>query len=93
MFIESTAGNKTTLKPFTTLTVGDKLIVRLEIKIDRPMEYIHLKDLRAAGLEPINVISQYKYQGGLGYYESTKDLSTNFSLIISQQAPTYWSIR
>ncbi|MEP7322475.1 MAG: alpha-2-macroglobulin family protein [Saprospiraceae bacterium] len=78
MFVESTEGNKTTLKPFTTLAVGDKLIIRLEIKIDRPMEYIHLKDLRAAGLEPIDVISQYKYQGGLGYYESTKDLSTNF---------------
>lgn len=78
LFVESTDGNKTTLNPFTVLHVGDKVVVRLEIKVDRPMEYIHLKDMRASGLEPINVISQYKYQGGLGYYESTKDLATNF---------------
>ena len=37
-----------------------------------------MKDMRAAGFEPINVISQYKWQDGLGYYESTKDASTNF---------------
>ena len=42
------------------------------------MEFIHLKDMRAAGLEPLNVISQYKWQDGLGYYESTKDAATNF---------------
>jgi hypothetical protein len=42
------------------------------------MEYVHLKDMRASGFEPINVISTYKYQDGLGYYEATKDASTNF---------------
>jgi uncharacterized protein YfaS (alpha-2-macroglobulin family) len=42
------------------------------------MEYVHMKDMRAACFEPINVISQYKYQGGLGYYETTRDASTNF---------------
>ena len=58
--------------------IGDKIKVRIEIKVDRPMEYVHLKDMRASGFEPTNVISQYKYQDGLGYYESTKDASTNF---------------
>lgn len=61
-----------------TLKVGAKVIVRIELKVDRDMEYVHMKDLRAACMEPVNVISQYKYQGGLGYYESTKDASTNF---------------
>ena len=42
------------------------------------MEYVHMKDMRAAGLEPIHVFSGYRYQDGLGYYESTKDASTNF---------------
>jgi len=42
------------------------------------MEYVHLKDMRSSGFEPVNVISQFKYQDGLGYYESTKDASTNF---------------
>jgi uncharacterized protein YfaS (alpha-2-macroglobulin family) len=57
---------------------GDKVQVRIEIRVDRDMEYVHMKDMRASGFEPINVLSQYKYQGGLGYYESTKDVATNF---------------
>jgi uncharacterized protein YfaS (alpha-2-macroglobulin family) len=60
------------------LKVGDKIKVHIELKVDRDMEYVHMKDMRAACMEPINVISQYKYQGGLGYYETTKDASTNF---------------
>jgi uncharacterized protein YfaS (alpha-2-macroglobulin family) len=42
------------------------------------MEYIHLKDLRASGFEPVNVLSTYKWQNGAGYYESTKDVATHF---------------
>jgi len=34
--------------------------------------------MRAAGLEPTNVLSTYKYQDGLWYYESTRDAATNF---------------
>jgi uncharacterized protein YfaS (alpha-2-macroglobulin family) len=60
------------------LKIGDKVKVRIELKVDRDMEYVHMKDMRAACMEPVNVISEYKYQGGLGYYESTKDASTNF---------------
>ncbi len=58
--------------------VGDKLKVRIELRVDRDMEYVHMKDMRASGFEPMNVLSSYKWQGGLGYYESTKDASTNF---------------
>jgi len=61
-----------------SLQPGDKIIVRIELSVDRDMEFIHLKDMRASGLEPINVLSQYKWQGGLGYYESTKDVATHF---------------
>lgn len=66
------------LNSSTVLKTGDLVKVRLEISADRDMEYIHLKDMRSSGFEPLNVISQYKYQDGLGYYESTKDASTNF---------------
>lgn len=66
------------LKEGETLKVGDKVKVRIELKVDRDMEYIHMKDMRAATMEPVNVISEYRWQGGLGYYESTKDASTNF---------------
>ena len=37
-----------------------------------------LKDSRASAFEPLNVLSQYKYQDGLGYYQSTKDSATYF---------------
>ncbi|SFZ89290.1 Alpha-2-macroglobulin family protein [Flaviramulus basaltis] len=62
----------------TNLKVGDLVRVRIELRSDRNMEFLHMKDMRASGLEPVNVISQYKWQDGLGYYESTKDASTNF---------------
>ncbi|MFT7051914.1 MAG: hypothetical protein ACJAZK_002535, partial [Psychroserpens sp.] len=68
----------TEITPETDLKVGDLVRVRIELRCDRPMEFIHMKDMRAAGLEPITILSQYKYQDGLGYYESTKDASTNF---------------
>ncbi|SFV52675.1 hypothetical protein MNB_SV-13-1248 [hydrothermal vent metagenome] len=60
------------------LKVGDKVKVRIEIRVDRDMEYMMLKDSRASTFEPLNVISQYKYQDGLGYYQSTKDNATYF---------------
>jgi uncharacterized protein YfaS (alpha-2-macroglobulin family) len=60
------------------LHVGDKVTVRIVLRVDRDMEYVHMKDMRAAALEPVNVLSGYRWQGGLGYYESTKDASTNF---------------
>ncbi|MEB3344907.1 MG2 domain-containing protein [Aquimarina gracilis] len=62
----------------TNLQLGDLVRVRVELRSDRAMEFVHMKDMRASGLEPINVISQYKWQDGLGYYESTKDAATNF---------------
>jgi uncharacterized protein YfaS (alpha-2-macroglobulin family) len=60
------------------LKVGDRVKVRIVIKVDRDMEYVMLKDSRASAFEPIDVISQYKYQDGLGYYQSTKDNATYF---------------
>ncbi|MCL6295665.1 alpha-2-macroglobulin family protein [Jejuia spongiicola] len=62
----------------TKVQIGDLVRVRIELRSDRAMEFVHMKDMRASGLEPVNVLSQYKWQDGLGYYESTKDASTNF---------------
>jgi uncharacterized protein YfaS (alpha-2-macroglobulin family) len=81
LFIERNSDKGPVLEAITDgaqLKVGDKIKVRIELKADRDMEYVHMKDLRAACMEPVNVLSEYKYQGGLGYYESTKDASTNF---------------
>ena len=60
------------------LKVGDKVKMRIVLSVDRSMEFVHLKDGRAATMEPQNTISSYKYQGGLGYYEETRDAATNF---------------
>lgn len=60
------------------LKIGDKVTVRMILNTDRNMEFIHLKDMRAAGFEPLNVISGYEWKNNLGYYQSTKDASTNF---------------
>jgi TonB-dependent SusC/RagA subfamily outer membrane receptor len=69
------------LEPITkslAIKVGDLIRVRIELKADRDMEFLHMKDMRGSGLEPVNVISQYKWQDDLGYYESTRDASTSF---------------
>jgi hypothetical protein len=60
------------------INIGDKLRIKIQLSVDRPMEFIQMKDMRSSGLEPFNVVSQYKWQGGLGYYESTKDLASYF---------------
>ena len=60
------------------LKPGDKLKMRIIIRSDRDLEYVHLKDMRAACLEPANVLSGYQWQGGLGYYQTTQDASTSF---------------
>ncbi|MPS65341.1 MG2 domain-containing protein [Chryseobacterium sp.] len=62
----------------TPLKVGDKVTVRMILNTDRPMEFIHIKDMRAAGFEPVDVLSGYQWKSNLGYYQSTKDASTNF---------------
>ncbi len=61
-----------------TVAVGDELVVRLELRVDRDMEFVHLKDQRGSGTEPVNVLSGYRYQDGLGYYESTCDTASHF---------------
>jgi uncharacterized protein YfaS (alpha-2-macroglobulin family) len=58
--------------------VGDDLVVRIELRTDRDMEYVHLKDQRGSGVEPVNVLSTYRYQDGLAYYESTRDTASHF---------------
>lgn len=62
----------------THLKPGDLVKVKLIIKSDRDLEYVHVQDMRAAGFEPLNVLSGAKWNGSFGYYESTRDASTDF---------------
>ncbi len=81
LFVQRDTPNGPGIEPLTaktTLKPGALLKVRLVIKNDRQMEYVHLKDSRASGFEPIAVLSGYKYRNGLGYYEAPRDASTDF---------------
>lgn len=81
LFVETNSDRGPVLTPVNNgdkLKIGDRIKVRIELRVDRDMEYVHMKDMRASCMEPVNVLSNYKYQGGLGYYESTRDASTNF---------------
>lgn len=69
------------LKPVSLtddIHTADKVIVRLVVTADRSMDFIHLRDLRPAGLEPANQVSGYKIMSGLMYYTCTKDYSVDF---------------
>jgi hypothetical protein len=81
LFVERTSANGPVLEPIPEngyLHVGDKVRVRIELRADRNMEYVHMKDMRASCMEPVDVLSGYRWQGGLGYYQTTKDVSTEF---------------
>ena len=67
-----------TLEQAGGLVIGDRLTIRIELRTDRYVDYVHLKDLRAAGLEPVEAISGFKWQGGLGYYQSIRDGGMHF---------------
>ena len=79
LFVKSTTAQGQVLYPVQgPLAVGDELVVRIELRVDRDMEYVHLKDQRGSGTEPVNVLSGYRYRDGLAYYESTRDTATHF---------------
>ena len=81
LFIEKNSDKGPVLEAVSEKNIlrpGDKLKMRIIIKTNRDLEYVHLKDMRAACLEPVNVLSGYEWQGGLGYYQTTKDASTSF---------------
>lgn len=80
LFVKENTDNGPVIKPVADgkLKVGDLVVVRIELRTDRDLEYVHMKDQRGSGMEPVNVLSRYKWQDGLGYYEATKDSASHF---------------
>lgn len=75
------ATGKATLGSLTDgarLRVGDVVVSRITIKADRALDFVHLKDGRAACFEPYHTLSGYRYSQGLGYYVDVKDAATHF---------------
>ena len=57
------AGGSKSLQPVTegtVLSVGDKIVARLTIRLDRTMDFVQLKDQRGACFEPIGSLSGYR---------------------------------
>ena len=80
-FIEKTDSEGTKLiliSDDTELKVGDKVVVRLTLRTDREHEFVHIKDVRAVCFEPVNQVSGLSWKGGVPYYQTVKDASTNF---------------
>ncbi len=83
VFIEKNTPSGPVLEQISNLAplkTGDKLKVRIILTCDREMDYVHLKDMRASAFEPVvsSTLSGYRYQDGLGYYQSTTDAATHF---------------
>ena len=82
-------GRKTKDEGRGTWDVGEKAVVKIVLKVDRDLEFVHMKDMRASGFEPAAAanrpgegaednLSGYRYQDGLGYYQTTTDQATSF---------------
>ncbi|HVP89612.1 MAG TPA: alpha-2-macroglobulin family protein [Terriglobales bacterium] len=74
-------GEAAALKPLAegaALAVGDEVEVHLSIRARHPAEYVHLRDPRPAGCEPVTLTSGYKWDLGLVRYEEVRDSGTNF---------------
>ena len=79
LYVRHNTGQGPKLDPVTgPVHVGDELVTRLVLRNDRAMEFVHLKDLRGSGTEPMNVLSGYRWQDGFGYYEVTRDTASHF---------------
>ena len=86
LYIKTNTDAGPVLKPVTgEVNVGDELVVRLVLRTDRDLEFVHIRDHRGSGTEPVNVLSSYRWRDGLGYYESTRDTASHFFVDFMRQ--------
>ena len=80
LFIENNTDKGVALTPIEKCQpkVGDKIVVRLTFEASQDMSFVFVKDLRAAGFEPLEQISSYRYNDGMSYYYSITDTFTGF---------------
>ncbi len=79
LYLKKQNGNEVVkIYPNTKLKLGDLVTILLVVSSSEDIDFVHLKDVRASGFEPVDVLSEYEYQNGLYYYKSTKDVATHF---------------
>ncbi|MCP3101320.1 MG2 domain-containing protein [Myxococcus sp. K15C18031901] len=80
-FLRAREGQQVVLRPLVegaALVPGDEVEVQLSLRSKHAAEYVHLRDPRAAGLEPEGAQSRHKWDSGIVWYEETRDANTNF---------------
>ena len=80
LFVETVTDKGKKLVPVEkqALKVGDKLTVKITFTSQQDMSFVFVKDLRAAGFEPIEQISRYEYNDRMSYYQSNTDTDMEF---------------
>jgi uncharacterized protein YfaS (alpha-2-macroglobulin family) len=74
-------GREVTLVPLTdgaTLVPGDELEVQISLRAKHTADYVHLRDPRGAGFEPVDTTSRHRWDLGIYWYEEIRDSGTNF---------------
>jgi hypothetical protein len=69
------------LQPLTEgepLQAGDKVQVRIVVKADRDLDYVHLKDVLSSCMEPVQTLSGYHAGQGTSWYTTFKDAAMHF---------------
>ena len=80
LFVETVTDKGKMLVPVEkqALKVGDKLTVKITFTSQQDMSYVFVKDLRAAGFEPIEQVSHYEYNDRMSYYQTNTDTDMQF---------------
>ncbi len=61
----------------TSFKVGDKVKVRVIVKVNKDMDYVTITDERAACFEPVDQLSGHRREDRTWFYLETKDSQTN----------------
>jgi len=71
----------TVLVPLTDgarIEIGDLIEVHISLRSKHPVGYVHLRDPRPAGCEPMSLTSGHRWNLGICWYEEVRDSGMNF---------------
>ncbi len=81
LYHQPAVGDGKTSAPVTAdnpVRLGERITVKIVVTSDRDLEYVQVKDPRAAAFEPVNIHERNGYQGGTWWVESPRDASVCF---------------
>lgn len=80
LFVEIVTDNGEKLVPVEkqALKVGDKVTVKITFESKQDMSHVFVKDLRAAGFEPLEQVSRYRSNDRMWYYQTNTDTDMEF---------------